>query len=135
MQMSAEKVRYIDSSAIVKLVGREPESAALRRFLERRRPLVASALVRTEVSRAVLTFGDAFLRRANDVLSRIDLVRINSRVLSDAGVLQPAALRSLDAIHMATAALFGDTLNGVITYDGPMTDAAGLYGWKVSAPT
>ena len=133
--MSAEKVWYIDSSAIVKLVAREPESAALRRFLERRRPLVASALVRTEVGRAVLTLGDAFLRRANDVLSRIELVRINSRVLSDAGILQPAALRSLDAIHMATAALFGDTLSGVITYDGPMTDAARLYGWKVSAPT
>ena len=133
--MSAEKVWYIDSSAIVKLVAREPESAALRRFLERRRPLVASALVRTEVSRAVLTLGDAFLRRANDVLSRIELVRINSRVLSDAGILQPAALRSVDAIHMATAALFGDTLSGVITYDGPMTDAARLYGWKVSAPT
>ena len=133
--MSAEKVWYIDSSAIVKLVAREPESAALRRFLERCRPLVASALVRTEVSRAVLTLGDAFLRRATDVLSRIELVRINSRVLSDAGILQPAALRSLDAIHMATAALFGDTLSGVITYDGPMTDAARLYGWKVSAPT
>lgn len=133
--MSAEKVWYIDSSAIVKLVAREPESAALRRFLKRRRPLVASALVRTEVSRAVLTLGDVFLRRANDVLSRIELVRINSQVLSDAGVLEPAALRSLDAIHMATAALFGATLNGVITYDGPMTDAARRYGWKVSAPT
>ena len=133
--MSAEKVWYIDSSAIVKLVAREPESAALRRFLERRRPLVARALVRPAVSGAVLTLGDAFLRRANDVLSRIELVRINRRVLSDAGILQPAALRSLDAIHMATAALFGDTLSGVITYDGPMTDAARLYGWKVSAPT
>jgi predicted nucleic acid-binding protein len=133
--MSAEKVWYIDSSAIVKLVAREPESAALRRFLKRRRPLVASALVRTEVSRTVLTLGDAFLRRANDVLSRIELVRINSQVLSDAGVLEPAALRSLDAIHMATAALFGATLNGVITYDGAMTDAARRYGWKVSAPT
>jgi predicted nucleic acid-binding protein len=55
-------------------------------------------------------------------------------VLSDAGVLEPPVLRSLDAIHLATAALFGTTLGGVITYDGPMTDAARSYGWKVSAP-
>jgi predicted nucleic acid-binding protein len=133
--MSAEKVWYIDSSAIVKLVAREPESAALRRFLRRRRPLVASVLVRTEVSRAVLTLGDPFLRRAGEVLSRIELVRINNQVLSDAGVLEPPVLRSLDAIHLATAALFETTLSGVITYDGPMTDAARSYGWKVSAPT
>ena len=133
--MSVEKVWYIDSSAIVKLIAQEPESAALRRFVKRRQPLVASALARTEVSRAVLTLGDPFLRQARDVLSRIELVRINNQVLGDAGLLEPAALRSLDAIHLATAALFEDTLNGVITYDGPMTDAARLFGWKVSAPT
>lgn len=133
--MSNEKVWYIDSSAIVKLVAQEPESPALRQYLRRRRPLVASALVRTEVSRALLTLGDPFLRRAGQVLSRIELVRINNQVLSDAGLLEPPTLRSLDAIHLATAALFEATLGGVITYDGPMTNAARLHGWKVSAPT
>ena len=133
--MSAERVWYIDSSAIVKLVAQEPESAALRLFLRRRRPLVASALARTEVSRALLTLGDPFLRRARQVLSGIELVRINNQVLSDAGLLEPSSLRSLDAIHLATAALFGATLSGVITYDGPMIEAARLHGWNVSAPT
>ena len=135
MLMSVEKVWYIDSSAIVKLVAREPESIALRRFVQRRRPLVASALVRTEVTRAVLSLGDPFLRRVTQVLNRIDLVRINNQVLGDAGLLEPPGIRSLDAIHLATAALFEDTLNAVITYDGPMTDAARMFGWKVSAPT
>jgi len=51
--MSAERAVYVDSSAIVKLVVREPESAALRRYLRSRRPLVASALARTEVLRAL----------------------------------------------------------------------------------
>ena len=132
--MSAEKVWYVDSSAIVKLVAREPESAALRRFVGRRKPLVASALVRTEVNRAVLGLGAPFLHRAADVLNRIDLVRINDQVLSDAGLLEPATLSSLDAIHLATAALFEATLSGVVTYDESMSRAARSYGWKVLSP-
>ncbi len=133
--MSAEKVWYIDSSAIIKLVAREPESATLRRLLRRRRPLVASALARTEVNRAVLALGDPYQNRASDVLGRIDLVRINNQVLNDAGQMEPTTLRALDAIHLATAALFGPTLSGVATYDAPMAEAARSYGWRVSSPT
>ncbi|MCZ6663380.1 MAG: type II toxin-antitoxin system VapC family toxin [Actinobacteria bacterium] len=133
--MSAEETWYIDSSAIVKLIVREPESAALRRFLKRRQTLVASALTQTEVSRAVLPLGEPFLRRASDVLDRIELVRVNRQVLRDAAVLEPVTLSSLDAIHLATAALFADTLGGLITYDGRMMEAAGSYGWSVKAPS
>lgn len=61
------------------------QTPALRRYLARRRPLVSSALARTEVSRALLPFGAPATRRSMDVLTRIDLVRINDRVLSDAG--------------------------------------------------
>ena len=132
--MSADKVWYIDSSAIVKLVVQEPESLALLKFVRRRSSLVASALARTEVNRAVLALGDPFSRRAGDVLSKIDLVRINNQVLSDAGRLEPATIRSLDAIHLATAALFNTTLSGIITYDGTMASAARSFGWKVSSP-
>ena len=53
--MSAERATYVDSSALVKLAVREAESAALRRYLARHRPLVSSALVRTEVVRALLS--------------------------------------------------------------------------------
>ncbi len=133
--MSAEEVWYVDSSAIVKLVAREPESAALRRFLKRRRTLVASALAQTEVSRAVLPLGEPFLRRARDVLDRIELVRVNRQVLGDAALLEPVTLRSLDAIHLATARLFEDTLGGLITYDGRMIEVAGTYGWSVNSPS
>ena len=132
--MSVDNVWYLDSSAIVKLVAREPESASLRRFLRRRGAVVSSALARTEVTRAVLELPDPFLRRANDVLARIDLVRINNRVLMDAGLLQPPSLRSLDAIHIATAALFANTLSGFITYDTRMSRAASSYGWTVRTP-
>jgi predicted nucleic acid-binding protein len=128
-------VWYIDSSAIVKLVAREPESAALRRFVRPFPSLVASALTRTEVNRAVLGFGERFHRRAADIFSRIDLIRVSNHVLDAAGRMDPATLRSLDAIHLATAGLFDTTLSGVITYDGRIADAAESYGWTVSSPS
>jgi predicted nucleic acid-binding protein len=133
--MSAESVSYIDSSAIVKLIVKEPESAALGRYLRSRHPLVSSALVRTEVKRAVLPIGAPALRRVDDVLGRIDLVRINNSVLNAAGLMKPYEIRSLDAIHLATAALFETTLRGLITYDVRMATAAQALGWTVSAPS
>lgn len=132
--MNAESVWYVDSSAIVKLVAREPETLALSTFLATRHPLISSALATTEVHRAVLPLGESFLRQATDVLGRIELVRVSNEVLEDAGQLMPTSLRSLDAIHLATAALFGNTLSGVITYDGRMRGAAQSFGWSVHAP-
>ncbi len=55
--MSADRVTYLDSSAIVKLAVREPESLALRRYLRRRRIVVSSDLAHVEVTRAVLPLG------------------------------------------------------------------------------
>ena len=132
--MNAETVWYLDSSAIVKLVASELETTALLTFLANRHPLISSALATTEVHRAVLPLGDRFLRQAADVLAHIELVRVSNEVLEGAGRLKPTSLRSLDAIHLATAALFGITLSGIITYDGRMRDAAQSFGWSVHAP-
>lgn len=68
------------------------------------------------------------------MLSRVDLVRINDRVLSDAATLLPAELRALDAIHLATARLLGDALARVITYDDRLAEAARGLGLSVVAP-
>ncbi|WP_419924358.1 PIN domain-containing protein [Candidatus Poriferisocius sp.] len=68
--MSSQPATYLDSSAIVKLVIDEPESAALQQFLHQQKPLVSSALARAEVSRAVLAFGPAALAAAQEVESR-----------------------------------------------------------------
>lgn len=132
--MSADGVWYVDSSAIVKLVAREPESEALTRFLKKRTPLVSSGLATTEVTRAVMALGEKFVDRAHEVLQRIELVRISNDVLKAAGVIEPASLRSLDAIHLTTAALFGETLSGLVTYDARMHQAADSFGWNVQAP-
>jgi predicted nucleic acid-binding protein len=129
-----ERATYLDSSAIVKLAVEEPESAALLRYIRRRRPLVTSALARTEVARALLPLGAEAVRRGLDVLTRIDVIRINDRVLDAAGALPPAELRSLDAIHLATAQLLGSDLARIVTYDERMAEAAAGLGRTVVAP-
>jgi predicted nucleic acid-binding protein len=126
---------YLDSSAIVKLAIREPESAALRRYLGRsRRPLVSSALARTEVLRALLPAGSEAVARGRSVLQRLDLVRVNDRVLNAAAVLQPAELRSLDAIHLATAQQLEDDLTALVTYDDRMVAAAKQLRYRIVQP-
>ncbi|MGO9190324.1 MAG: type II toxin-antitoxin system VapC family toxin [Streptosporangiaceae bacterium] len=126
---------YLDSSAIVKLAVREAESAALRRYLRRRRrPLVSSSLARTEVLRALLPAGDDAVGAGRKVLTRLDLVRISNRVLDAAATLRPADVRSLDAIHLATAGQLGEDLGVLVTYDERMAEAAKNLGHRVVAP-
>lgn len=132
--MSAERATYLDSSAIVKLAVREPESATLRRYLRRKQPLVTSALARAEVARALLPFGEDTVARGAEVLQRLDVVRINDRVLRAAGTLLPLELRTLDAIHLATAAQLGDDLARLCTYDERIAEAAADLGFTVVAP-
>jgi len=133
--MSAEKVTYLDSSAIVKLAVRETESSALRRHLQRRRPLVSSALALVEVTRALLPLGPAAVGRGDDVLARIELVRISDRVLRAAAELQPPELRSLDAIHLASAKQFEGELRHVVSYDTRMIGGAHRLGMRTASPT
>jgi predicted nucleic acid-binding protein len=133
--MSAERrLTYVDSSAIVKLAVAEPESKALRRYLSRRQPLVCSALARTEVARALMPSGPEAVTRGEDVLRRLQLLRVNDRVLSEAGRMQPAELRSLDAIHLASASQLGSSVNHIVTYDDRMAGAAKAAGWSVASP-
>jgi len=127
-------VTYLDSSAIVKLAVAEPESPALRRHLRRRRPLVSSALARTEVLRALLPAGPAAIAAGQAVLTRLELLRVNGRVLLDAAELEPIQLRTLDAIHLATARRFGTELGALITYDERMQAAAIQLGFRTLSP-
>ena len=125
---------YLDSSAIVKLAVREPESLALRRYLRRRQPLVSSAFARTEVLRALLPAGEEAMTRGRAVLQRIDLVRVNDRILNAAGLLRPPQLRSLDAIHLVTAQELGDELHALVSYDDRMVTAAKRLGYRIVQP-
>ena len=126
---------YLDSSALVKLAVREVGSDALRKHLRRRRPLMSSALARAEVLRALLPGGEPARAAGRQVLSRVDLVRVNDPVLSQAGTMLPVELGSLVAVHIATAARLGADLAEIVTYDLRMAAAARSMGYKVSSPT
>jgi predicted nucleic acid-binding protein len=95
---------------------------------------VSSALLRTESLRAVRHLGADALATVRDALRRIDLVAIDDRILEAAGTLEPRVLRTLDAIHLATALAVGDDLDSVVTYDERMFEAATLLGLSIAAP-
>jgi len=125
---------YLDWSALVKLAIEEPESGALRAHLRRRKTLVSSALARTEVLRALLLEGEEGIARGRAVLGRVELIRVNDRLLNAAGLLQPPEVRSLDAINLATARELGSDLGQVISYDERMVEAAKGLGLKTASP-
>ena len=126
---------YLDSSAFVKVVVEEAESAALRAFLaasgSRR---VSSALLRAEALRAVRHLGPDALSIVRDGLRRVDLIGIDDRILDAAGILEPRVLRTPDAIHLATALAVGDDLDAIVTYDERTVAAAGLVGLTTAIP-
>ncbi len=74
------------------------------------------------------------MRRGHDVLSRLDILRINDRILVAAGEMLPPEHGSLDAIHLATAQSLEQDLSCVVTYDDRMITAAKALGMKVAKP-
>lgn len=132
--MSAERATYLDSSAIVKLLVLEAGTEGLQRAIRGWGPLVSSALARTEVHRAALRAGVQDAGRSTSVLQAIGLVAVTDAVLTRAGTMRPAALRSLDAIHLATAMSLGADLQHLCTYDVRMASAAEGAGLLVVAP-
>ncbi len=126
---------YLDSSAFVKLVVEETETPAVRSFLANRGARrVSSTLLRTESLRAVRHLGPVALATVREGLRRVDLIGIDDRILDAAGILEPAVLRTLDAIHLATAMAVGDDLEAIVTYDERMVDAARLMGLSTATP-
>lgn len=126
---------YLDSSAFVKVVVTEPESGALRRHLASTRARrVSSALLRAEALRAVRHLGPDALSVVREGLREVDLVAVDDRILDAAGTLEPRILRTLDAIHVATALALGDDLMAVVTYDERMVEAARLLGLRTQSP-
>jgi uncharacterized protein len=112
----------------------EAESPALRRYLADEPARASCALARVEVLRAVRGHGSAALTRARRLLQRLNLVQIDDELLDAAATVDPRVLRSLDAIHLAAAQLFGDELTAVVTYDRRMAAAASLIDLTVAAP-
>ncbi|CAN5786079.1 type II toxin-antitoxin system VapC family toxin [soil metagenome] len=114
-------VIYLDSSAIVKLIIAEVGSDALRAWLEDRPRRAASAIARTEVLSAVRPEGPAAIAAARSILDA-------------AALLRPPTLRTLDAIHLATALSIGEDLASLVTYDQRMIEGATALGLPTASP-
>ena len=115
---------------------REPESSALIRSLAEWPERVTSALARVEVMRALRRMGarPAARRRAAAVLKRVGVIAIDGPVLEAACHVGPPDLRSLDALHLATALSLGDDLAVIVTYDRRLGKAAVRSKLRVVSP-
>ena len=127
---------YIESSALLRLVLPEPEGDVLWVELERWRDWVTSELTAVECRRALMRErANASVRaRADHLLSRCVTVRIDAAVLRVAEHIGPRELRSLDAIHLATALSMGDYPDAFITYDDRLAAAARTLKLNVLQP-
>jgi len=129
-------VIYLDSSALLKLLHDEAESAALADWLTARTgtPLVSSALAKVEVVRACRRINRATLREAAAMLAGLDLIPLSSAVLDQAADVGETMLHSLDAIHLASALSIQAELSAFVAYDHRLAEAASTAGLNLSVP-
>ena len=128
---------YLDTSALVKLVRREPESDDLADWLDGQAavPWVSSTLVEVELPRALRRTDAAHAAQAPAVLARLARYDIDDVVRSAAAAYPDPELGSLGAIHLATASvIFGDRLTGFIAYDQRLLGAAEALGLPATRP-
>ena len=124
---------YLDTSAALKLIIREAESEALIEAIGSARPtLAASFLLETELRRVVHRVPELSQALVTSLLERVDLYEVSPAMFRHAGLLPGAQLRSLDALHLATAIAIG--ADDVLTYDQRFAEAAGQVGLTVLAP-
>lgn len=131
---------YLDSSALVKLAHPEQWTADLVSWLDARddEALASSALVEVEVPRALRRQAPEYLERAPGVLSRLERVDLDVNIRRRAGSYDDPLLRSLDAVHLATAQTIDEAdpggLTAFVTYDSRLTAAAAERGLPVVEP-
>lgn len=130
-------LRYLDSSALVKLVVREPETDRLLDHLAAPSDeIVSSTLSSIEVKRAVARagIGNEAAERVDGLLASIDLRSIDDAIIRAAAALEPPTVHTLDAIHLATAIELAGEVEELIAYDQRLLDAATQNGIAAVAP-
>ena len=127
---------YLDSAAVVKLVHAEPESPALRAWLDERAETgwISSVLVEIESFRALARYAPDAATRLHLVLDQIDLIDLSPGVRILAQTVRPVTVRSLDAIHLGTALTIRPSLASFVTYDKRLLDAATAAGLPADSP-
>jgi predicted nucleic acid-binding protein len=128
-------VIYLDTSALVKLVIEEAESEALEHWLLlQEAPFTTSEISRVELIRACRRIDPATMANANLLLNEIPYVPLDSWIVETAQHIGPPTLRSLDALHLASAIQLGDALTGFVVYDKRLRDAAALVDLPAMTP-
>ena len=127
---------YLDSAAVVKLVHAEPESPALRAWLDERAETgwISSVLVEIASFRALARHAPDAVTRLHSVLDEIDLIDLSPGVRTLAQTVRPVTVRSLDAIHLGTALTIRPSLTSFVTYDKRLLDAATAAGLPADSP-
>lgn len=128
---------YLDTSALMKLIRREPESDTLADWLDARvsTPWVSSTLIEVELPRALRRVEPALLAAVPAIVARVSRYEVDEVVRAAAAAYPDTALRSLDAIHLATGdAVFGTQLTAFVTYDERLLTAAAAASLPTAAP-
>jgi predicted nucleic acid-binding protein len=128
---------YLDTSALMKLIRREPESDTLADWLDAQTPApwVSSTLIEVELPRALRRIEPSLLADVPPIVARVARYEIDEVVRAAAAAYPDAALRSRDAIHLATAsAVFGTQLTAFVAYDERLLGAAAAAGLPTAAP-
>ena len=127
---------YLDSSALLKLLFEESQSAALERWLGDRQgtPTVSSELARVEVLRVSRRLNAAVLPAARSLVSQLDLIPLTSLVIGDAAEVGDPRLRTLDALYLASALSIRAELSAFVAYDRGLSAAAAAAGLQPVQP-
>ncbi|MCO5974686.1 type II toxin-antitoxin system VapC family toxin [Actinoallomurus soli] len=127
---------YLDSAAVVKLVHAEAESQALRDWLDARADTgwISSALLEIESFRALARYAPEAAARLHPVLDLIEVVELQPSIRILAQTIRPVTVRSVDAIHLATALRIRTQLTSFVTYDKRLAEAAAGVGLVVDMP-
>lgn len=129
---------YMDTSALVKLIVHEPESVALQRWLAgaEDHDHVTSAVGRVELMRTALRSGNTeILANAKRILDEdLDIMAVTDEVIEMAKTIGPESLRSLDAVHLASAAQLGDALTALVAYDHRLIDGCRHLDYPIKSP-
>jgi predicted nucleic acid-binding protein len=127
---------YADTSAVIKLLVEETDSTAFAAFYDTHASAewVSSALLRIEVGRAVARAMPTLLPEARDLLLAFSCIAIDDDIVEGAMNEPDRMLRSLDAIHLATARILAPELDALVTYDDRLVRAAGDAGLVTISP-
>lgn len=126
---------YVDTSAFVKLFSNEPESEALSAAIRADwAGVLASEIFAVEVVRTARRIGGSAVAQAVELLRTVVLLPLTAEIRREAGRVGPPELRSLDAIHVATALSASDRIGAVLTYDKRLASACAAAGLRVVAP-